>query len=372
MDTNTKEKTIAITRSVGADTAQSFVRNYNHILTDVGANINETDVRRDIRIKDRQTLNTVTMGELYEEVYNQNKPIIEGLLYPGTYLFAGAPKLGKSFLMLQFAYHVATGKALWGYSVRQGTVLYLALEDDRRRLQERLYGTEITEDLYLATESDSLEGNLLNQLQNFRTEHPDTTLVIIDTLQRIKEQGSDTYNYGGDYEMIAKLKEFTDETGICLLIVHHTRKQQADDKFDMISGTTGLFGAADGAFLLHKEKRVGVEAILEISGRDQMDQKIYLEKDRDTLKWEATKTEAEEVLSKPDPILEKVAEFTDTNIYWEGTPSELRSLLNIDLAPNKLTLHLNVNAGRLKNDYQVEYKSRRTHDGRRVSLCIDP
>ncbi len=67
---------------------------------------------------------------------------------------------------------------------------------------------------------------------------------------------------------MTKLKQFADSNGICLLLVHHTRKQQSDDKFDMISGTNGLLGAADGAFLLHKEKRTDNTAILDISGRD--------------------------------------------------------------------------------------------------------
>ena len=56
---------------------------------------------------------------------------------------------------------------------------------------------------------------------------------------------------------MARLKSFADAHGLCILLVHHTRKQTADDKFDMISGTSGLLGAADGAFLLQKEKRTG-------------------------------------------------------------------------------------------------------------------
>nr|WP_330407370.1 AAA family ATPase [Enterocloster lavalensis] len=82
-----------------------------------------------------------------------------------------------------------------------------------------------------------------------------TRLIIIDTLQKIREAGGDKYSYGNDYDIIGKLKQFAGRTGLCLLLVHHTRKQQADDKFDMISGTNGLLGAADGAFLLQKEKR---------------------------------------------------------------------------------------------------------------------
>ena len=98
------------------------------------------DILRELqRTSDPAYLHTVSMNELYQNVYQSRPPIIDGLLYPGTYLFAGAPKVGKSFLMAQLAYHVSMGLPLWGYPVHKGTVLYLALEDDHRRLQERLY-----------------------------------------------------------------------------------------------------------------------------------------------------------------------------------------------------------------------------------------
>lgn len=88
-------------------------------------------------------MQTVSMPELYEMVYPGKPPIIDHFLYPGTYLFVGAPKVGKSFMMAQIAYHVSSGTPMWNYSVRKGTVLYLALEDDYRRLQERLYRDEV-------------------------------------------------------------------------------------------------------------------------------------------------------------------------------------------------------------------------------------
>ena len=79
------------------------------------------------------------MPELYGSIFHSKPPIIQNLLYPGTYLFAGAPKIGKSFLMAQLAFHVSSGKPLWNFAVQQGTVLYLALEDNQERLQQRLY-----------------------------------------------------------------------------------------------------------------------------------------------------------------------------------------------------------------------------------------
>lgn len=129
-------------------------------------------------------MQTVSMPELYEMVYPGKPPIIDNFLYPGTYLFVGAPKVGKSFMMAQIAYHVSSGTPMWNYSVCKGTVLYLALEDDYRRLQERLYrmfGTETTRDLFFSVASKSLNEGLLDQLDTFMREHPETLVVIIDT-----------------------------------------------------------------------------------------------------------------------------------------------------------------------------------------------
>lgn len=114
-------------------------------------------------------------------------------------------------------------------------------------------------------------------------EHPETKLIIIDTLQKVREVGGDNYSYANDYEIITRIKKFADSSGICLLLVHHTRKQNSDDKFDMISGTNGLLGAADGGFILRKEKRTSNAATLEVSGRDQPDQKIYLNRNPERL-----------------------------------------------------------------------------------------
>ncbi len=241
-------------------------------------------------------LPTVSMNDLYENVYRGKPPIIDGLLYPGTYLFVGAPKVGKSFFMAQIAYHVSTGRSLWERPVRQGTVLYLALEDDHRRLQNRffrMFGIEGTDDLHLAIYAKHLGDGLEEQLRRFIRKHPDTRLIIIDTLQKIRESGGEKLSYASDYEVVGKLKRLADDCGICLLLVHHTRKQQADDRFDMISGTNGLLGAADGAFLLQKEKRTDGTATLDISGRDQQDQRLYLKRDQERLVWDLARMETE-------------------------------------------------------------------------------
>lgn len=142
--------------------------------------------------------------------------------------------------------------------MQQGTVLYLALEDNQERLQQRLYrmfGTDVAPALYFSNAAKLLGGGLDQQIETFRREHPDTNLVIIDTLQKVRESGNEKCSYASDYEIISKLKSLAEKLRICLLLVHHTRKQQAEDRFDMISGTNGLLGCADGALILQKEFR---------------------------------------------------------------------------------------------------------------------
>lgn len=163
MANEAKEKT-ALATSVGADERQSVQINAKDSIPISEPEINdeienseenlEELYRRMQRMTDPHYLHTLSMTELYQTPYRSRPPIIEGLLYAGAYILAGAPKIGKSFLVAQIAYHVSTGKKLWEYEVHQGTVLYLALEDDFQRIQSRMfkmYGIDDTPNLHFAT-----------------------------------------------------------------------------------------------------------------------------------------------------------------------------------------------------------------------------
>ena len=358
--------------SIGVDTEQSSIKQTTNSISNRDVNFNPFD--EFFKKIDPSYMKTVTMQELYQDIYSKKPPVIEGLLYQGTYLFVGSPKIGKSFFMAQLAYHVSTGTPLWDYPVKKGTVLYLALEDDYRRLQERMYrmfGTDSTENLYFSVSSKPLGNGLTDQLSGFIREHPDTTLVIIDTLQKIREVDSDSYSYAKDYEIINQLKQFSDSWGICLLLVHHTRKQKSSDNFDMISGTNGLLGCADGAFMLYKENRTSNKATLEISGRDQQDQKVHLIRDEEKLCWNFEKAETELWKEPPEPLLECIANLvTEENPTWQGTATELIEKLGLDMKPNVVSLKLNVNAGRLMNDYSIRYTNKRNHSGRMIFFSL--
>lgn len=196
-----------------------------------------------------------------------------------------------------------------------------------------------------------------------------TGLIIIDTLKRVREAGGVDYSYASDYDIVARLKSLADSYNVTMLIVHHTRKQKAEDIFDMISGTNGLMGAADGAFVLSKEKRTSNNATLDVAGRDQQDTKIHLVRDTEKLIWNFEKSETELWKEPPEPLLEKIATtLLSESKVWEGTASELCEILGEDVKPNVLSLRLSINANRLLKDYGIHYKASRTHNGRKLSL----
>ena len=375
-----KRKTTASVSSVGADGKQPNIKNNTEIIANETAQINlqATDFcgfdTNNCKSPEKSgcSLQTVSMTELYDTLYPPRSPVVDGFLYGGTYLFVGAPKVGKSFFMGQLAYHIAMGIPLWDYSVRKGTVLYLALEDDYARLQRRLsqmFGIESADNLYFATQAKTLKEGLDGELEEFVKQHTDARLIIIDTLQKVREVGGETFSYSNDYEIVTKLKAFSDKYGICLLVVHHTRKMESGDSFDMISGTNGLLGAADGAFIMQKKKRTDNTAVLDIVGRDQPDQELTIEFDRERCIWKFKKAETEIWKQPPNPLLEAINEFlAEGRPEWEGTATELlKQLPDMQLSANVLSRKLNVVNSQLLNDYGIFYDNKRGHE-RRIIL----
>ena len=325
-------------------------------------------------------LETCSGAELLGQFFGNLPYIIDGLLDPGVYLLVGAPKLGKSFLALQIACHVSTGKSLWGYKVRKGTVLYMALEDTDKRLQRRFYKmtcgekSEQDEDyskLILTTKARSVKNGLIGQLAAFMKDHPDTSLIIIDTLQKVRDDETEVYSYANDYALIAKFMELVKTFGIAVILVHHTRKQWDGDPYNMVSGTNGLTGAVDGTIIMTKEKRTDDCAVLEITGRDLQDQKLHLKRNLITLGWDLESRETELWKEPEDPVLEKVSEFIRDKTRWVGTATQLCEELNLDMKANALSFKLNANVSRLYKDYGIQYLNKRTNKCRYLILNAD-
>lgn len=235
----------------------------------------------------------------------------------------------------------------------------------------RMFGVDGTGDLLFATDARQIGKGLFSQLEAFLKEHENTRLIIVDTLQKVREAAGDMYSYANDYEIIGRFKEFADKNNLAILIVHHTRKQPAGDSFEMISGTSGLLGCADGAFLMQKEKRTDGTATLEVVGRDQPDQKRYLMKDQERPVWKFDRAETELWKRPLDPVLDAVAKLVTPLVRtWEGSPTELLEQLHVDMAVNRLTKYLNVNANRLLDEYGISYQKIARHEGRKIYLVL--
>ncbi len=125
--------------------------------------------------------------------------------------------------------------------------------------------------------ADTLKRGLEQQIEQFLTEHPATKLVVIDTLQRVRSTGSDGNLYANDYQDIGLLKKLADKQHIAILLIHHLRKLHDDDPMNMISGSTGLSGAADSTFVLQKHSRLANIVSLHCTGRDIPDRTLKLE-----------------------------------------------------------------------------------------------
>ena len=134
-------------------------------------------------------LKTVDAETLLSTPMSKTMFIVDGLISQGVNVISGASKIGKSWLMLWLGLQVAQGNSIWGLPTLQCDVLYLSLEDTQRRIKDRLYNLtdSAPDNLYFAVTSGLIGGGLEEQITDFLTEHPATKLVIIDTLQKVRD-----------------------------------------------------------------------------------------------------------------------------------------------------------------------------------------
>jgi AAA domain len=215
---------------------------------------------------------------------------VNGLLQEGVTILSGSPKIGKSWLALNLSLAVASGGlALGTIAVDRGEVLYLALEDGLRRLNKRLKmvlnDDAVPAQLYLSTQWQAIDRGGLAAIEEWLREHPQARLIIVDTLKRIRPvEGNRASRYDVDYDAIAPFADLALNYGIAILIVHHNRKQQADDPLDMVSGSTGLTGAADAALVMQRQRGTK-DASLLVTGRDIEERELALQWDAPFARW---------------------------------------------------------------------------------------
>lgn len=320
-------------------------------------------------------MKTIDAETLMTTVLPPTKFVVDRLLPEGLHILAGAPKIGKSWLALWLCLCVAKGESVWDFAVTRGTVLYLCLEDSLTRIQNRLF--QITEDapdtLHFATLAGSIGGGLEEQLKGFLAEHPGTALVVIDTLQKVRQPGENANPYASDYRDITALKRLADECGIAILLVHHLRKMNDEDPLNMISGTTGISGATDSSFVLKERKRGSGEATLYCTGRDIEYRELPLRFQKESHTWVLTEP-VEEDAPAVDPEVSFLSDFLKGLHSFEGTATELSELLEArtgeSILPSVLSKKLVKYAGELEQN-GIHIAAHRTRDSRTLSiLCF--
>ena len=196
-------------------------------------------------------LQTISAPDLQKAVLPPLRFLVEDVLPEGTSLISAASKIGKSWMVLDLGLCVAAGLPFMGHKTNRCGVLYLALEDSLGRLQGRmnkvLGGKPPPPQFHFTTEAPKLDNGLLETLSAHLVQHPETKLLIVDTLQKIRGQALPRESgYAQDYREMETVKEFMDGRGVSILFVHHNRKMRDDDDpFNMISGTNGIMGASD-------------------------------------------------------------------------------------------------------------------------------
>ena len=283
--------------------------------------------------KNNAPLRTVDGATLMSQPLHSPNFVVDTLLAQGLHILAGSPKVGKSWLALWLAVTVAKGEPVWNMTTRQGTTLYLCLEDSVLRIQNRLF--EITEDapdsVHFCTECDLIGQGLEEQAETFLTTHP-------DTLQMVRPIHDATY--ANDYRDLSVLKRLADKHGIAILLIHHLRKEKAEDVFHRISGTTAISGAVDSSFTLVEEKRGSGRARLTCVGRDIEYRELELRRGEENV-WELVSDSRDEPVLREDRIVVLLSVFMSTRTIFIGTPTELSEKIDPDrsegVTPKKIS-----------------------------------
>lgn len=307
--------------------------------------------KREARRKYKVGLGTVSAAELQRMHIDPPTWVIPNMLPAGLAVLAASSKVGKSWMAMQMCLAIAKGQTFLEYQTNENGCLYLALEDSMYRLKDRmnkvLKGRKAPDNYYMAIRASTLDDKLLAQLTEELEEHPDIKLVIVDTLQKVRggsKKGELLYEY--DYRELGPLQQYAYEKGICVLLIHHLRKMaDADDVFNMISGSNGIMGVSDTILIIYKKRREDEAAELHMTGRDVKMRDISIRYNEDEFVWE-TIASPEEQLKKREkeeyeknPIVKTIkALIKEPPYHWRGTASDLLNrIFDVTREPSTLS-----------------------------------
>ena len=313
---------------------------------------------------------------LYYKPLEHPKMLIDGVLSDGLAIMAGDSKIGKSWMVLWMCLQISKGEPVWGLPTRKTDVVYLALEDREWRVQQRMQDLTDTppDNLHFGFSCGQLGAELESQIEDVLKDYPSTGLLFIDTLQMVRDNVSAKVNaYAQDYKDLSSLKKIADNHGICIFVVHHTRKERdGGNIFNDMTGSTGIMGVADTGMILRKDDRFGDNATLCITGRDVEEKKLKMQ--MRGVKWEITEELSADDLRKeriPDFVF-KVVDFLFEHRQFEGTVTELLAAVgNTELKPNVASKYLTRFYSEVFAPMGITYEYRKTAAARMISLMLN-
>lgn len=313
---------------------------------------------------------------LYYKPLEHPKMLIDGVLSDGLAIMAGDSKIGKSWMVLWMCLQISKGEPVWGLPTRKTDVVYLALEDREWRVQQRMQDLTDTppDNLHFGFSCGQLGAELESQIEDVLKDYPSTGLLFIDTLQMVRDNVSAKVNaYAQDYKDLSSLKKIADNHGICIFVVHHTRKERdGGNIFNDMTGSTGIMGVADTGMILRKDDRFGGNATLCITGRDVEEKKLKMQ--MRGVKWEITEELSADDLRKeriPDFVF-KVVDFLFEHRQFEGTVTKLLAAVgNTELKPNVASKYLTRFYSEVFAPMGISYEYRKTAAARMISLALN-
>jgi len=305
------------------NTINDILRDFAEVDEDISALFRDAD---DADATNRQThllgANSKSAHELAANPPEKPVHIVEDLIVEGLTLLCGAPKMGKSWMVLDMCASVADGLPFLGRKTLPGGVFYLALEDSFDRVHTRLLkqGHKMSPRFSIATEMRALDTGLIEQLDDWRSRNPDGRLVVIDTLQKIRPTQKGGANaYEADYNIMTPLHNWAKKNHIALVIVHHLRKTgtfDSGDPFERISGSSGLTGAADTSIVLARERNSD-DARLLVTGRDVEMANLALHFETARCQWRMVGKDADTYFAlrayMDDPLVDCLRKLLDKN-----------------------------------------------------------
>lgn len=258
--------------------------------------------------------------------------IVRGVLPEGLAIICAPSKYGKSWMMMQLCEAVADGKPFLDFETEKCDCMYFSLEDSDRRFQDRLnktmQGKTAPPNFYGSTECSTMQLGLFKELEELMELYPRIKLIIIDSGGAAKTESA----YSADYREMGEFKKFAEKHGLCILLVHHMRKQMDDaDIYNRINGSMGIMGAADTILMLSRKKRDDENTTLILTGRDVEDKELVVCFDKTNFQWQVIGTAEEEACRKAkseyesNPVIKTIKALIEKSPSgWCGTSSELK------------------------------------------------